>query len=246
VPNVGTFNADESQGLIASARASPFRPVNQYTTYATNAMTSAYGPETINTGTTGQRDDLIQQLSPFRVRPFVHTDSLRLRLFRLFFYLLLTFDPENMRFSSVFVATVAVYFSTSVAARAVPASNLEARKKCDPASTVTVTVTGNPAPTSTETEPMPDPTSAPTPGGNGGIFDPANFFPVPFKKAFTTLPKDVVQGLNTSFVELSLDALNASRISGKVTQDVVDAPGDAPDGVKACTSDSSAHSGISR
>jgi hypothetical protein len=80
---------------------------------------------------------------------------------------------------------------------------------------------------------MPDPTSVPIPGGNGGVFDVKNFFPVPYKKAFTTLPEDAVQGLNASFVELSLDALSATRISKQVTQDVVDAPGDAPSGTKA-------------
>ncbi|KAH7101666.1 hypothetical protein BKA62DRAFT_702814 [Auriculariales sp. MPI-PUGE-AT-0066] len=135
-----------------------------------------------------------------------------------------------MRFSAFFFATAAVYFSTSVSAAAI---NLDARKKCDAATTVTVTVTAG-APTQTESSSAPsEPTSTGVPPapGKGGAFDASSFFPVPYKQAFSTLPSDIVGG-NVTHVDMSLDALSASSISKGVTEDVVDAPG-APSGVKA-------------
>lgn len=71
-------------------------------------------------------------------------------------------------------------------------------------------------------------------GGSGGdpVFDSTFFFPVQFKQGFTTLPKNLLGGMNVSFTDLSLDSLSATHITGGVTQDVVTPPA-APAGVQA-------------
>lgn len=68
-----------------------------------------------------------------------------------------------------------------------------------------------PVPSSTESQ-----TSAPSPTGapSGGI-NPAHFFPVPFKKGFTTLPKDQVvpQDSDVTYIEPSDDALAVQKVA---------------------------------
>ncbi|KZW03325.1 hypothetical protein EXIGLDRAFT_246412 [Exidia glandulosa HHB12029] len=139
-----------------------------------------------------------------------------------------------MRFSSLLAAStlcLAAANARAVGKRCTASSSSTSL----PTSTETPveTSTEPPVPTSTESTETPEPTQ--TGGAPSGGINPAHFFPVPFKKAFTTLPKDqtVPQESDVVRIELSDDALAVQKVTGGTSHDVVPAPGDAPEGTLA-------------